>query len=57
MCIDEVSMCLKFGYKLKTMRTPSQEKKMNTTRTHGIAGQWWCTPLFPELGRQRQVDF
>jgi hypothetical protein len=22
-----------------------------------IAGQWWCTPLIPALGRQRQADF
>jgi hypothetical protein len=21
------------------------------------AGQWWCTPLIPSLGRQRQADF
>jgi hypothetical protein len=21
------------------------------------AGQWWCMPLIPALGRQRQVDF
>jgi hypothetical protein len=21
------------------------------------AGQWWRTPLIPELGRQRQADF
>ena len=21
------------------------------------AGQWWCTPLIPALGRQRQADF
>jgi hypothetical protein len=21
------------------------------------AGQWWCTPLIPALGRQMQVDF
>jgi hypothetical protein len=20
------------------------------------AGQWWCKPLIPALGRQRQVD-
>jgi hypothetical protein len=23
----------------------------------GLAGQWWCTPLIPALGRQRQADF
>jgi hypothetical protein len=22
-----------------------------------VAGQWWCMPLIPALGRQRQVDF
>jgi hypothetical protein len=21
------------------------------------AGKWWCTPLIPALGRQRQADF
>jgi hypothetical protein len=21
------------------------------------AGQWWCMPLIPALGRQRQADF
>jgi hypothetical protein len=21
------------------------------------AGQWWCRPLIPALGRQRQADF
>jgi hypothetical protein len=21
------------------------------------SGQWWCTPLIPALGRQRQADF
>ena len=21
-----------------------------------MVGQWWCTPLFPGLGRQRQED-
>jgi hypothetical protein len=22
-----------------------------------LAGQWWCTPLIPALGRQRHADF
>jgi hypothetical protein len=22
-----------------------------------LAGQWWCMPLIPALGRQRQADF
>jgi hypothetical protein len=22
-----------------------------------VAGQWWCKPLIPALGRQRQADF
>ena len=22
-----------------------------------MAGWWWCTPLIPAFGRQRQVDF
>jgi hypothetical protein len=29
----------------------------NGTKTEGKAGQWWHTPLIPELGRQTQVDF
>ena len=30
------------------IRTKGENKK---------AGQWWCTPVIPALGRQRQADF
>jgi hypothetical protein len=28
-----------------------------TLKIHKLAGQWWCMPLIPALGRQRQADF
>jgi hypothetical protein len=30
---------------------------LNSSKTLKLAGQWWCTPLIPALGRQKQVDF
>jgi hypothetical protein len=30
---------------------------LNKFKKLRIAGQWWCMPLIPALGRQRQVDF
>jgi hypothetical protein len=33
-------------------------KNVNSSNKNRIrAGQWWSTPLIPELGRQRQADF
>jgi hypothetical protein len=32
---------------------PGKKKKKNLKK----AGQWWHTPLAPELGRQRQAGF
>jgi hypothetical protein len=26
-------------------------------KTKSGAGRWWCMPLIPALGRQRQADF
>jgi hypothetical protein len=26
-------------------------------RLNYLAGWWWCMPLIPALGRQRQADF
>jgi hypothetical protein len=36
-----------------------KQKKKQKVRLEGDvkAGRWWCTPLIPALGRQRQVDF
>jgi hypothetical protein len=31
--------------------------RMAKIKNSGDAGWWWCTPLIPALGRQRQVDF
>jgi hypothetical protein len=40
---------------------PGTNKKMgpkfNTIKNFNGARQWWCTPLMPALGRQRQADF
>jgi hypothetical protein len=34
-----------------------QSKQQTNTQERTFAGQLWCTPLIPALGRQRQVDF
>jgi hypothetical protein len=31
-------------------------KNTNILKTETSAGQWWCTPLIPALGKQRKVD-
>jgi hypothetical protein len=31
--------------------------KLTWIKKESKARQWWCTPLVPELGRQRQADF
>jgi hypothetical protein len=40
--------------------TPSARQwagSLSYVRSEEKARQWWCTPLIPALGRQRQVDF
>jgi hypothetical protein len=33
------------------------ETKRTMQRINQTMGWWWCMPLIPALGRQRQVDF
>ena len=35
----------------------TQTHTVHTLERDPPAGQWWCTPLNPALGRQRQADF
>jgi hypothetical protein len=32
-------------------------KTMQYKKLASLAGQWWCMPLIPALGRQSQTDF
>jgi hypothetical protein len=34
-----------------------KEKEKGMLEMLEMARWWWCTPLIPALGRQRQVDF
>jgi hypothetical protein len=38
------------------MKKTKWDRKMHILNRKG-AGKWWCTPLIPALGRQRQADF
>jgi hypothetical protein len=38
------------------LKTDKQTKNPKNKNKPTVAGQWWHAPLFPELGRQRQVD-
>jgi hypothetical protein len=52
LCEFEVS--LGFMTRFRPARATCEDPVLrNKTRT----GWWWCTPLIPALGRQRQVDF
>jgi hypothetical protein len=35
----------------------SQGYTENPVLKRKTTGQWWCMPLIPTLGRQRQADF
>jgi hypothetical protein len=46
---------------LENKQTNKQTKNQNNKKEtlKGLVGNqaWWCTPLIPALGRQRQADF
>jgi hypothetical protein len=37
----------------KNKQTNKQKQKNNKKKRNQTAGQWWCMPLIPELGRER----
>jgi hypothetical protein len=39
------------------MKKISNKKLKKKKKEKEATGQWWCMPLIPALGRQRQVDF
>jgi hypothetical protein len=58
--------CLLIGFKvhksthilfISTLATSLRLAISYIVNKYLLAGQWWCTPLIPALGRQRQVDF
>ena len=36
---------------------PEFDSQNSQLKNETLAGQWWCMPLTPALGRQSQVDF
>jgi hypothetical protein len=47
---SELSRAGEMSWQLKILRDKSGTKVL-------CGRAWWCTPLIPALGRQRQVDF
>ena len=38
------------------IKGPPRRTTESDLKSERRAGQWWCRPLIPELGRQRQAD-
>jgi hypothetical protein len=48
-----------FVLRIWNVKVPTAEEKTFIRFEHQMLGlkAWWCTPLIPALGRQRQADF
>jgi hypothetical protein len=44
-------------YKVGSRTARAVTWRNSVLKTKGESRAWWCTPLIPALGRQRQVDF
>jgi hypothetical protein len=43
--------------KRKEKKRKEKKRKEKKRKEKQSARQWWCMPLIPALGRQRQADF
>jgi hypothetical protein len=54
-----IQMSVKGKFKVVGTRSIAEKRHMAkaTLKKKAFNRAWWCTPLIPALGRQRQADF